>query len=129
MDKQSNTEEAFIKKSVQEAGLLKPDPGFSQRVMAAVAQKSIAKTVYRPLITKPIWALLGCMVAACIAILFFLPTEGISLFDRWGWAKLSAIEFSMPTLDLSQTVTYAIGFLVLFLVQIPFLKRSFILRG
>lgn len=129
MDKQSKAEEAFIKKSVQEAGLLKPSLDFSQRVMTAVAKNAAAKTVYRPLITKPVWVLLGFMVAACILILFFFPSEGISLFDRWEWVKLSNIEFSVPTLELSKTVTYAIGFLVLFLVQIPFLKRTFIPRG
>ena len=121
MDKPSRKEELFTKKIVKEAGLSKPSFDFTQRVMAVVSAQKATQNIYQPLISKRTWAIVAATAIICLFFILLIPIENESFFSA---LKLhERLQFSLPQLELSKTLTYAIGFMALFLLQIPFLKN------
>jgi len=108
---------------VKEAGLESPSKEFTKNVMAHLKPKTeTTAVVYRPLIGKTTWIVIGLLALAVLLFVFFVPVgalpmannlfDGISLELGNGWQP-----------ELSKTSMYALGCMALFLVQIPFLKR------
>ena len=107
---------------VKEAGLHKPSANFLSDVMSAV-NKTAIKQEYKPLISRTTWFIIGTLFATSFIALYFYSTpelsilQDLNLFEKISF-KMPVSEFQMP-----KTMVYGIGFLGLFLFQIPFLKN------
>ncbi|MDT0678186.1 hypothetical protein [Autumnicola musiva] len=116
MEKHSK-EEILAEKIVKNAGLEKPSADFSSKVLKAIAARQEV-VHYKPLISP--WALIvftGVMLAA-VAGLFWTTSDFSFEVD------FKLINFvSIPKLEISGTMMYAIAFISLFFLEIPFLKR------
>lgn len=126
MEKPYSSLEKATKKWVQEAGLEQPSAAFSANVMKAISEKKKISTAYQPLITKRGWLVVVGVFVLSVLLLLFIPTSEFSLFDSLQTPQLPAFNNPFDNWKVSKTFVYAIGFLLLFLVQIPFLKRRFI---
>ncbi len=105
-----------MKRLINDAGLEKPSANFSANVMKAIAVKKVVRE-YEPLISKRGWLVLS--------VSLFLTVVGLYFFNSGYQIKIDFSYFnniSIPTIELSRTMSYAIGFIALFFLQIPFLK-------
>ncbi|MEP2934922.1 MAG: hypothetical protein ABJM06_04340 [Gilvibacter sp.] len=123
MEQSKHTWDSASKKVLNEAGLEKAPEDVMTNIMAAIATAGIHHIKYKPLISKKtlLLALLG-FVALFVILIFSVPIEkyymdgvDLTIGERFT-AVLGSIKFS-------KTVLYGVGFLGLFLIQIPFLKR------
>ncbi|NND63120.1 MAG: hypothetical protein HKN48_07975 [Flavobacteriaceae bacterium] len=122
MEKQFDHLEEFTKKVMKESGLEQPSKGFAASVMNKIIEEG--KTVtYTPLISKRGWFIAAILIIACASLFFFLPETEASFITKLPKPELSFAGTFFKDLELSKTMIYGIGFLALFLVQIPFLKR------
>ncbi|NNM22501.1 MAG: hypothetical protein HKO54_03010 [Flavobacteriaceae bacterium] len=117
-------QDEITKKMIQEAGLEQPSAGFVRDVMNAIEVKSTS-TVYRPLIGRRGWTAIAAVVVISLVVVYLMPSEGSSFFESLNLPTGASIPNPMEKIEVSQTMLYAIGFLGLFLLQIPFLKRRF----
>jgi hypothetical protein len=121
MDKPSKKEENFTKKIIKEAGLSAPSIDFTNQVMAIVTARKVVQKAYQPLISKRAWGIVTIAISLVLLLILTIPFENESYFSA---LKLQErLQFSLPQWELSKTLTYAIGFMALFLLQIPFLKH------
>lgn len=119
MEKQFNREDELVKKMLNEAGIEKPSAAFKSRIMMAVENRKPV-TVYTPLIPKFVWYIVtGCLITA-VGVLYIMYAD-VSLSWSFDFRIPQFIE--LPSIRLSQTMQYAIAFVALFFLQIPFLKR------
>lgn len=99
-----------------------PSPDFTHKVMERISAQSTV-TQYQPLIPKTAWVFIVLGLLASMVWLYWnpssslLPGDSVSLIDKITWTN------PFEKLNLSKTMVYALGFLALFLLQIPFLKR------
>jgi len=128
MDKQSKNIDSYTKKIVQEAGLESPSSDFTNNVMNMVAEKVLAPPTtvsYIPLISKSNKFILLAILVSVLLYLIFNPMFETSYLSKY-IVNLNFKEwFSSTNLfdSFSKTTLYGIGFLALFLIQIPFLKK------
>lgn len=111
-------EELLLKKLITEAGLERPSPEFFSKVMNAIEAKPKMLISYEPLISRNVWAVLFVASIVSIVGLVFLTTD-----FSWKWNFGFMRYISVPKIQLSTTMLYAIGFLSLFFLQIPFLQN------
>ncbi len=116
-----------IKHLVKEAGLDHPNPGFLNNVMnqieVAQTQKSI---VYKPLISKKIWFVIGLVIVGLLFVLPFLSEGKASIIDKvdLSFLNFKGINNPLSGFTFHKTTIYGMLFLaILFFVQIPLLKR------
>ncbi|MCF6307932.1 MAG: hypothetical protein L3J09_08250 [Flavobacteriaceae bacterium] len=124
MEKPSKKIESFTGNLIKEAGLQQPSVDFFANVMNAVEIEKIQKPiVYQSLISKQTWIILLVASVIVTGLLFIFPSssETIVNLPNLNFEKLL---FQLPELHFSKITIYGIGFLGLFLVQIPFLKRQ-----
>jgi len=120
MEKQFNREDELIKKLLNEAGTEKPSADFKSRIMQKVEARNAEIKPYEPLISKTGWTSIVVISLLSLSGLSFLYAD-ISLFNniKFGFPHL----MSMPEINLSTTMQYAIAFVALFFLQVPFLKK------
>ncbi len=125
MEKSHDKLEKITSKWVEEAGVEQPSPNFVNNVMGVIDAKASRQQVYRPLISLRGWLWVAALVVGSIALVYYLPEGQNGLFTN---LEAPSVSFERPFqgVELSKTMIYAIGFLALFLVQIPFLKRKYI---
>ena len=123
MEQSKHTWDSASKKVLNEAGLEKAPEDVMANIMAAIATAGVQHIKYKPLISKKslLLTLLG-FIALFVILIFSVPIEkyymddvDLTIGERFT-AVLGSIKFS-------KTVLYGVGFLGLFLIQIPFLKR------
>ena len=125
MEKSSKKIDRITQRTIRSGGLHQPSADFMDNVMKAVIKIESNKVTYTPLIPKRVWIILSLLfLGISIYLLLFSNTgysflENLVLFD-----KIAAIDLSFPKMKLSKEMIYGIGFLGLFLLQIPFLKRQ-----
>jgi len=126
MEKQSKNIDRITKKIIKDAGLEQPSTDFFSNVMEAIeSQSTSASMVYQPLISKKIWMLLSALIAVVLVLLFIFPVfSETSLINPITIPEQFKFSFNLPEIKLSKTTIYGVGFLSLFLLQIPFLKRQ-----
>lgn len=123
MDKQSNKIDKLVHQLINEAGLENPSAEFFSNVMDKIeTQKASQSIAYKPLISVKMWMLLISITIVSIVLLMYFPIINSSSFFQF--PSLSSLSFKLPEIHLSKTAIYGIGFLSLFLIQIPFLKKQ-----
>jgi len=123
MDKQSNKIDKLAHRLLNEAGLENPSADFFSNVMDKIeAQKVSQPIVFQPLISTKAWLLIVLFTIVVIALLTIYPI--FNEFSLFQLPSLSNLSFKFPEMHLSKTAIYGIGFLSLFLIQIPFLKKQ-----
>lgn len=111
---------------VEEAGIEQPSLGFVSNVMGAIDVSASKSKVYRPLISGRGWSLVAALFVVCLAVAYFFPSGEFRYLENVEWPSLSSLQNPFEGMSVSKPMLYAVGFLALFLVQIPFLKRKFI---
>jgi len=123
MEKQSKNIEQITKRIIKEGGLHQPSPNFLSNVMEAIETQSISQSiVYKPLISKTMWTILFAITVLMLVLLFVFPVT--PLFSQFTIPEGFNFKFNFPEIHLSKTTIYGVGFLALFFLQIPFLKRQ-----
>jgi predicted RND superfamily exporter protein len=116
--KKHNTEEEFFKKIIKETDREKASPDLFGNVMTAIEAKKTSSFVYKPLISRTVWIALVVIISLSVFGLFLMTTD---FSMNWNFGLMNYI--SVPKIDLSSTMLYAIGFISLFFLQIPFLHN------
>jgi len=111
-------EELFFKNLIKEAGIEKASQDFFSNVMKGIEAKPKKVLSYEPLISPTAWGMLFIASVVAILGLVFLTTD---FSMNWNFGFMRYI--SIPKIQLSTTMLYAIGFLSLFFLQIPFLQN------
>ena len=126
MEKQPENIDRITKKIIKDAGLHQPSKDFFSNVMEAIeSQSTSASIVYKPLISKTTWMLIFAIAAVVLVLLFVFPVfSETSLINPITIPEQFKFNFTLPEMKLSKTTIYGVGFLSLFLLQIPFLKRQ-----
>lgn len=122
MEKPFKDQDLQLKKWMKELPLDAPSPDFTANVMERITAKTMV-TQYQPLISKSAWIVISLLFLGALAWLYWnpsstlIPSETLSFLDK--------VEMGNPfkEMQLPKTVVYAMGVMVLFLIQIPFLKR------
>jgi len=125
MEKPSKNIEKITQDWVREAGLEQPSSAFVRNVMNAIEKKSATQKVYRPLISRWGWGMVAAVFVVSVTLLYLFPIGELNYFNNVNLAEVPTIKNPFAGLEVSKTMIYGIGFLALFLVQIPFLKRQF----
>lgn len=122
MEKPYNNEEELVKKMIKGLPLERPSSDFTQKVMQQVLRRSL-KNSYQPLISKRAWLVIAMMFILGVLWLFYHPETSLIDSEALSWNNKLQFKNPFETIELSKTTVYAIGFMALFLLQIPFLKR------
>jgi hypothetical protein len=122
MEEQFKNIDSLTKKLLKEAGTHKPSSNFLSNVMLAVEQKSI-KQAYQPLISTTTWMVIGVSLVVLILVLYLFPFQQLSFISDSLISDKLNFQNPFSGIEISKTTVYAVGFLGLFLIQIPFLKR------
>lgn len=123
MEKQSKHFDKITHQLINEAGLENPSPDFFSNVMDKIEVKNASQPiVYQPLISIKMWILLFVITIVSVVLLMTFPI--ISTNTIYQIPSLSSLSFDIKEIKLSKTVIYGLGFLSLFLIQIPFLKKQ-----
>lgn len=122
MEEQFKNIDRLTEKIVKDAGLHKPSANFLSDVMSAVNQ-TVIKQEYEPLISRATWFIIGTLFTLSLVVLYFFSTPELSILKDL--SIFEKVSFNMPVLEYKfpKTLVYGIGFLGLFLIQIPFLKH------
>lgn len=124
MEEQFNREDEFLKKLLNEAITEKPSADFKSKIMRHIeADKSLIKA-YKPLISERVWYLVAFAMVISTGWLYFQFSEiSIDFSGNFDYLKLEILQIQLPNIHLSRTMQYAVAFVALFFLQIPFLKR------
>ena len=119
--------EAFIDKLMSADALEQPSLDFTAHVMSKVeAISNSTVTVYKPLISKPVWMLIiSAFVALVGYVVFNEPSTSSGLLERF---DLSGVSNPLENIsfNFSKTLMYAMVLMaVMFSIQIPVLKHYF----
>jgi len=125
MERDEKNIEAFIDKLMSTETLEQPSIDFTDNVMSKLeAISNSSATVYKPLISKPVWILIIIGFMTLVGyIIFKEPTTGSSLTERF---NLTGISNSLENIsfNFSKTLMYAMVLMaVMFSIQIPILKQ------
>ena len=121
--------EAFIDQIMSADRLEKPSLDFTDQVMSKV--EAISKpeaTVYKPLISKPIWlVILGSFVALVVYVFLKEPMTENVWFNSLELNSIIPINpFEKLSTGITSTLIYAFVFLALMVgIQVPLLKHYF----
>ncbi len=125
MEKPFNNINKLTKKIIKEGGLHQPSDSFLGNVMEAVTLQTVQQEIYRPLISKKIWIFILITISTIVVILYLIPPIEESFLSQFNIADKFSFENQFSDIKISKTILYGFGFLALFLIQIPFLKRYF----
>lgn len=115
MEKQFK-EDQFTGKLIKEAGLDSPSLNFTSSVMMAINEKREVHQ-YKPLISTTGWFIFGGMLVIAVFGLFYTQPGIFTIPDKLNFS------WAFPKIELSNTMKIGISCLLLFLLQIPFLKN------
>jgi nitric oxide reductase large subunit len=124
MEEQFKNIDRLTKKLLKEAGTHKPSSNFLSKVMTGVEQTAIKKA-YQPLISRTAWLVIGVLSVVLIVVLIAFPFPQLSFISDLQLSEKIHFQNPFSGIEISKTTVYAVGFLGLFLVQIPFLKHYF----
>ncbi|WP_299103290.1 hypothetical protein [uncultured Winogradskyella sp.] len=120
--------EEFIDKIMSEDVLEQPSLDFTTNVMSQVeAISNSDATVYKPLISKPVWfIILGSFMALIGYVILGNAETTASWTDRLELSEIPINLFENISFEFSSTFMYAVVFLaVMVSIQVPILKFYF----
>ncbi|MDX1544332.1 MAG: hypothetical protein R3214_10335 [Christiangramia sp.] len=120
MEKQFNREDKMMKRLLNEAGTQTPSADFKKRIMMTVENRNATVKPYQPLIPKFMWYIVAACLVSAVAGLYVMYAD---MALTWSFDFKIPTYLDMPRIDLSRTMQYAIAFVALFFLEIPFLKR------
>ena len=122
MEAENKKLDQFTKGIIQEAGLTSPSTDFLANVMAEVSNEKVPAKVYKPLINRVGWLIIGALFVVFAFVLTNFPI-GFSIFGDWNLSSL-VIEKYEPKVDIPVTYAYCFFFLLVFvLIQIKMIKK------
>ncbi|MGB1308223.1 MAG: hypothetical protein ACPG6B_04890 [Oceanihabitans sp.] len=122
--------ENLVSKMMQDLAIDSPALDFTNAVMSQVENlESKNEIVYKPLISKPLWVLLGFVLVVITSYLFMnTSAEETTWLSTLNFSSFTNNNFtqSLTTLKLPKTFIYAILFLgIMVCIQVPLLKNYF----
>ena len=122
--------EKLVKKSMETQSLESPSSNFTSMVMNKVLDLDKSTiTVYKPLISKPMWfAIMFCMLVLFLYIIFGQNTTESGWLNFIDLSVLTDNKFSnaISGIKVSKTVLYSVVlFGIMLFIQVPILKRYF----
>jgi hypothetical protein len=120
--------EELVDKLMANDSLEKAPVNFTNDVMSKIEALSETKTiVYKPLIPKYVWWLLGLgFVALIVNVILSKSSNSSSLSERYNLPEVSFDVFNNLSVDFSSTLMYATVLLaVMVAIQVPLLKQYF----
>lgn len=124
MEKQFNREEELIKKLLNDSGTEQPSADFKNKIMMQIEAKKASVKTYKPLIPGFVWYAVGAVLVMAIGGLYMQYSDiSIDLSSNLEFPKFEFPKMNLPNIHFSRTMQYAIGFVALFFLQIPFLKK------
>ncbi|MGM5470723.1 hypothetical protein ACS386_10655 [Flavobacteriaceae bacterium LMO-SS05] len=117
--------EKFVDKVMQSSTLEAPSFDFTAKVMSQVTATSISTvTVYKPLISKPVWGMLILLALGVVTFsVFSKDTTSFGWLDQLDFSRVSNL---FSGIKMSQTAMYSLFmFALMFFIQIPLLKHYF----
>lgn len=129
MEEKENKElDAFIKKAMGLVEAESPSPDFVSQVMNRLPEVEKSQVIqYKPLISRPVWAVIGLVFIGFMGYLF----SKVSMENDWWFNKLDFDAFFnslIPSLSFqgSQSIMYCLFFLsLMLLVQLSWMKHFF----
>ena len=131
MKEQANTQvEKLVDKMMKSSALESPSVDFTSQILSKIETLQQSKsTVYQPLISKRVWAIIAGVCAVFVVYLFnTTSTESSSWFATIDFSKFTnnRVSESLSDYTFSKTMMYAIILLsVMVFIQIPLLKNYF----
>ncbi|WP_138434565.1 hypothetical protein [Winogradskyella algicola] len=128
MENEDKRIEDLVNKLMANDSLEKAPADFTNDVMSKIETLSETKNiVYKPLIPKYVWWLLGLgFVALIYNVIFNKSADSSTLSERYNLPEVSFDLFSNLSVDFSNTLMYATVLLaVMVAIQIPLLKQYF----
>ena len=122
--------EKLVERSMKTQSLESPSPNFTSMVMDEVLALNKSKvTVYKPLISKPMWFAIFVVVLLIVSyIIFGMNTTETSWFKFINLSGLTDNRLSntLSGFKVSKTVMYAVVlFGIMLFIQVPILKNYF----
>ena len=108
---------------IKEGGLHQPSSMFLENVMQAVEAKKVVAKKYEPLVSTTGWVVFALALVICLLLLYAFPITSFSMAESWKLEEYLSFGDVFSEFKISKTVVYGIGFLALFFIQIPFLRR------
>ncbi|GAB4156932.1 MAG: hypothetical protein Tsb0033_08160 [Winogradskyella sp.] len=128
MENEDKKIEELVDKLMANDSLEKAPVNFTNDVMSKIEVLSEAKTiVYKPLIPKYVWWLLGSgFVALIVNVILNKSSDSSSLSERYALPEISFDLFNNLSVDFSSTLMYATVLLAIMVaIQVPLLKQYF----
>lgn len=128
MENEDKRIEELVDKLMANDSLEKAPVNFTNDVMSKIEVLSETKTiVYKPLIPKYVWWLLGLgFVALIVNVILNKSSDSSSLSERYNLPEMSFDLFNNLSVDFSSTLMYATVLLaVMVAIQVPLLKQYF----
>ena len=124
MEAENKKLDQFTKEIIQDAGLTTPSVDFLANVMAEVSKEKVPVKVYKPLINKVGWMIIG----ALFLVFSFVLTRfslGFSILGDWDLSSLMIKKHEMKV-DIPITYAYCFFFLLVFLlIQVNIIQKRF----
>lgn len=124
MEAENKKLDQFTKKVIQGAGVESPSIDFLANVMAEVSKEKVPVKVYKPLITKVGWMIIGALflVFAFVLTRFSL---GFSILGDWNLSSLMMDKYETK-IEIPATYAYCFFFLLVFvLIQVNIIQKRF----
>lgn len=118
----------FVDRLMQDDTLEKPSDAFVDHIMAKLnVTPSESATVYKPLISKPVWVLIFAAVIGIVAYVILKDSSSDSqLLNAIDLSQYSFNPFKNLKFEFSQTIMYStVLFAVMVGVQVGILKNYF----
>ncbi|MAB49513.1 MAG: hypothetical protein CMC05_12880 [Flavobacteriaceae bacterium] len=128
MENEDKRIEELVDKLMANDSLEKAPVNFTNDVMSKIELLSETKTiVYKPLIPKYVWWLLGLgFVALIVNVILNKSSDSSSLSERYNLPEVSFDVFNNLSVDFSSTLMYATVLLAIMVaIQVPLLKQYF----
>ncbi|AYN05925.1 MULTISPECIES: hypothetical protein [unclassified Flavobacterium] len=119
--------ENLVDKVMAEGTMQKPSADFTSRVMSQVlVLQKTKRIVYKPLISKSVWAVIFGSLVVFIGYVVFAPDKAVGSDLSISTLCYSKIDNLIPVLQFSKNTSYAVLIVVVMvLVQISLLKNYY----
>ena len=122
MNKNDKYIDDFTKNMIKEVELDTPSSAFLDNVMNKISIKPEQEFVYKPLISKKNWYSIFLIIVIISFILYLFPFVNESYITNWNYSFRFSFSQFIPNISFSKSIIYVIGFLIIFFVEIYYLK-------